>query len=105
MPSPTADSATLHAALRAETERLGRELRARGVFARTLTLRLRFPDGRADSRSAPLPEPTALDEALLAAATDLLPRLWSGQRLVAALTVSAAGLFAGAAALFPIDNR
>ena len=100
LPSPTADGAALHSALRAESERLGRELRARGVFARTLTLRLRFPDGRTDSRSAPLPEPTALDDALLAAATELLPRLWSGDRLVAALSVSCAGLFAGDAALF-----
>ena len=103
--SPTADSATLHAALRVETERLGRDLRSRGVFARTLTLRLRFPDGRADSRSKPLPEPTALDETLLAAATDLLPRLWNGERLVAALSVSCAGLFAASGAFFPIDHR
>ena len=29
----------------------GRELRSRGVFARTFTLRLRFPDGRVDSRT------------------------------------------------------
>ena len=40
--------------LRAEAERLGRELRSRGVFARTLTLRLRFADGRVDSRTPPL---------------------------------------------------
>jgi DNA polymerase IV len=104
--SPTADAAILHAALRVEAERLGRELRCRGVFARTLTVRLRFPDGHADSRTAPLKEPTALDEALLAAAVELLPRLWAGERLVAALSVSCAGLFAGSgdAALFPLTR-
>lgn len=106
LPAPTADVAALHGALRAEAERLGRELRSRAVFARTLTLRLRFPDGHADSRTAPLEEPTALDEALLAAALDLLPRLWSGERLIAALSISCAGLFAGSggAALFPLTR-
>ena len=42
----------------------GRELRSRGVFAGTLTLRVRFADGRVDSRTTRLSEPTALDDAL-----------------------------------------
>jgi DNA polymerase IV len=100
--SPTGDAVTIRAAIRQEVERLGRELRSRGVFARTITLRLRFPDGRVDSRTAPLPEPTALDDPLVAAALDLLPCLWPGDRLVRAVSVSCAGLLAGAgdAALF-----
>jgi len=106
LPAPTADADTLQAALRVEVERLGLELRSRDVFARTLTLRLRFADGRIDSRTVPLAEPTALDEALLAAATALLARLWPGDRLVSALSVSGAGLFAGTgdAALFPLGR-
>jgi DNA polymerase IV len=105
--SPSADAATIHAALRSEAERLGRELRSRGVFARTLTLRLRFPDGRVDSRTLPLNEATALDEALLASAMELLPRLWSGDRLIRAVGVSCAGLLAGSGApsLFPVHAR
>jgi DNA polymerase IV len=104
LPSPTADPAAIHGAVRAEIERLGRELRSRGVFARTLTLRLRFPDGRVDSRTAPLAEPSALDEALMACALDLLPRVWPGERLVRAVSVSCAGLLAatGDAAFFPV---
>lgn len=100
--SPTADAGAVRAAIRDEVERLGRELRSRGVFARTITLRLRFPDGRLDSRTAPLPEPTALDDPLFAAALDLLPRLWPRDRLVRAVSVSCAGLLAGSpdAALF-----
>ena len=39
-------------------------LRVRGVFARTITLRVRFADGRIDSRTSPLPEPSALTEVL-----------------------------------------
>jgi DNA polymerase-4 len=110
--APSADTAIVHAALRAEVERLGRELRSRGVFARTLTLRLRFAEnpghaGRVDSRTLPLGEATALDEALLAGAMELLPRLWSGDRLIRAVGVSCAGLLAGSRdpALFPVRTR
>jgi DNA polymerase IV len=104
---PSVDTATVHAALGAEVERLGRELRSRGVFARTLTLRLRFADGRADSRTLPLGEATALDDALEAAALELLGRLWTGVRPIRALGISSAGLLAdtGAPALFPVRAR
>ncbi len=106
LPSPTADAAAVHGVLRAEVERLGRELRSRSVFARTLTVRVRFPDGRVDSRTLPLAEATALDEALFAGATELLGRMWAGDRLVRALGVSCAGLLAGSgdAALFPLSR-
>jgi DNA polymerase IV len=96
LPAPTGDGGRIRLAIREEIDRLGRELRSRGVFARTITLRLRFHDGRTESRTASLPEPTALDEALFATALDLLPRLWSGGRLVRAVSVSCAGLLAGA---------
>ena len=100
----TADAATLAAAIRRETERLGQDLRSRGVFARSLTLRIRFADGRLDSRTAPLPEPTALDDALFAAAAELLPRLWSGERLVRAVGLSCSGLIAGSGELFALKH-
>ena len=105
--APSAEAATIHAALRVEVERLGRELRSRGVFARTLSLRLRFPDGRVDSRTLPLSEATALDDALLASAMELLDRLWSGDRLIRAVGVSCAGLLAGSGppALFALSAR
>ena len=90
----------------AEVDRLGRELRSRGVFARTLTLRVRFPDGRTDSRTARLEEPSALDGVLLGCALDLLARLWPGERLIGGLAVSCAGLLTGAreTALFPLRS-
>ncbi len=105
--APSADTATVHAALASEVERLGRELRSRGVFARTLTLRLRFADGRADSRTLPLGEATALDDALEAAALELLARLWTGDRPIRAVGLSCAGLLADTAApaLFPVRAR
>jgi DNA polymerase-4 len=98
----SADPAAVQAAVAGEVERVGRDLRSRGVFARTLTLRLRFPDGRVDSRTVTLGEPSALDGVLLAAATDLLPHVWPGDRLVRAVGVSCGGLIASPrrAALF-----
>jgi len=105
--APTADPAIIHGAIRAEVERLGRDLRSRGVFARTITLRLRFPDGRVDSRTLPLADATALDESLLPAVMELLGRLWPGERLIRAVAVSCAGLVAGAGepALFSMGAR
>jgi nucleotidyltransferase/DNA polymerase involved in DNA repair len=101
----TADPATLAAAIRREADRIGHDLRSRGVFARSLSLRLRFADGRVDSRTAPLPEPTALDEALFAAAAELLPRMWPGDRLVRAIGVSCSGLIAGSGELFALTRE
>jgi DNA polymerase IV len=104
--APTGDPTVLTSSLRQEAERLGRDLRSRSAFARTLTLRLGFADGRADSRTAPLKEPTALDEALLAAAMELLPRLWNGERVVRTVSLSCAGLITGDRdALFPLEPR
>lgn len=44
-----------------------------------------------------MPEPSGLDEALLSVALELLARLWNGDRLIAAVNVSCAGLLIGAA--------
>jgi DNA polymerase IV len=103
---PTCDSAVLHAAIACEAERVGHDLRSRGVFARTVTLRVRFADGRTESRTATLKAPSALDDVLTGAAIDLLPRIWTGDRLVRAIGVSCAGLLAGTreAALFPLRH-
>jgi DNA polymerase-4 len=98
----TSDHDGVVAAIREESERIGRELRSRGVFARSVTLRIRFADGRVDSRTAPLNEPTALDDALLAGALELLPRMWNGDRLVRAVGLSCSGLLSGSGELFPL---
>jgi len=102
--APSASPAIVTSALRAEAERLGRDLRSRAVFARRMTIRVGFADGRVESRSAPLKEPTALDDALLAAAMELLARVWNGERLIRAVGLSCAGLLAGETdgSLFPL---
>lgn len=93
----TNDAGAITAAIRADVERIGHQLRSRALCARSITLRLRFADGRTDSRSAAMSEPSALDEALLAVAFELLAHVWNGERSVAAVNVSCAGLLAGAA--------
>jgi len=105
--SPTADPGLVNAAVRREGERLGRELRSRGVFASTLTLRIRFADGRIDSRTARLAEPAALDDAIVDAAQGLLARMAPGDRPIRALGLSGAGLLSPhtAPALFPLSSR
>jgi DNA polymerase-4 len=105
--TPTADICEIQAALQIEVDRAGQQLRARGVLARTVTVRIRFADGRVDSRTATLTGPSAIDGALLAAAVDLIPRLCRPERLVRAISVSCAGLLAstGEPALFPIRAR
>lgn len=91
----SAAASDVRAAIISEVERLGRELRFRGVFARTVMLRMRFADGRIDSRTLALNEPSALDDVLIASVLDLLPRLWAGDRLVRSVGVSCGGLVAG----------
>ena len=91
---PSSDTTRLHAAIAAEVDRVGHDLRARGVFARTLTLRVRLAEGRVESRTVALGEPSALDGVLLAAAIELLPRVWRGDRLVRAVGVSCGGVIA-----------
>jgi DNA polymerase-4 len=104
---PTSDPALIHATLRAEVERVGRQLRSGGLFARTLTLRLRFADGRLDSRTTTLAEPSALDDALLESAVELLARLWPGERLIRGVRVSCGGVLAAQAhgALFALGQQ
>ncbi len=104
LPSPTADPDVLRTLVRARAEHLGRQLRAHGVFARSITLRIRHADGRVDSRTAALAQPSALDEALNAVACDLLERMSRPERLVRAVNVTCPGLLSavGDPALFAV---
>jgi DNA polymerase-4 len=104
---PTTDRAALEAALRTSVERFGRDLRSRGVFARSVTLRVRYADGRLESRTAALREPSALDDPLHAAAAGLLGRLARPERLVRAIGVSGSGMLeaAGEPSFFPVGRH
>jgi DNA polymerase IV len=95
LPQPTADIEVLRAALDDRVARLGHELRANGTYARSITLRLRYADGRSDSRTARLREASALTEVLQAAAADLLQQMARPDRLVRAAGISCSGLLDG----------
>ena len=104
LPQPTADGDALRAAVRGRAEHLGRQLRAHGVFARSITLRVRWADGRSDARTGALAQPSALDDPLAAAAIDLLGKLTRPERLVRAVSLTCPGLIAaqGDPALFAV---
>jgi|SRR5205085_2593041 len=104
LPVPTADPDTLRGLVRARAEHLGRQLRAHGAFARSITLRVRYGDGRVESRTAALAQPSALDEPLSIVACELLAKMSRAERLVRAVTVSCPGLLsdAGDPALFAV---
>ncbi len=104
LPHPSADLDVLRAALDERIARVGRELRSQVVYARSLTVRLRYADGHRHSRTMSLREPSALTEVLQAAAADLLTQMLRPERLVEAIGVSCSGLLhgAGGTALFPI---
>jgi DNA polymerase IV len=102
--TPTADPDVLRALVRARAEHLGRQLRTHGAFARSITLRVRYADGRVESRSSALSQPTALDEPLTTVACELLAKMSRPERLVRAVNVTCPGLLAGAGdpALFAV---
>jgi DNA polymerase IV len=101
---PTADQEVLRAVVRARAEHLARQLRAHGVFARSITLRIRHADGRVESRTAALTEASALDEPLIFVACELLTRMSRPERLVRAINLTCPGLLsaAGDPALFAV---
>jgi DNA polymerase-4 len=75
-------------------DRATADLRAEGLVARTVTVRLRDADFRTWQAGRTLPEPVQSDRAVYAVAKDLLARL-RGERRIAARLIGV-GLSAGA---------
>ncbi len=92
LPQPTVEARALLASVRAQAERLGRDLRARSAVTRALTLRIRYADGHVESRTTSLVEPSAVDDVLDATARDLFTRLRRPERLVRAIGLSCSGV-------------
>jgi DNA polymerase-4 len=67
-----ADMETLHATLSHLTEKAGKRLRDAGLYARTLTLTIRYSSFRTITRARTLAEPTDLDGRILATMKELL---------------------------------
>jgi DNA polymerase-4 len=104
LPEASANPDVLRGIVRSRSEHLARLLRVRGAFARSITLRLRYADGRVESRTAPLAQPSALDEPLAAVAGELFAKMCRPERLVRAVAVTCPVLLSagGDPALFAV---
>ncbi len=69
----------LRSVLRSYSESVGSQLRAKGLRARTVGLKLRFGDFTTLSRSVTLRRPASSDDAIFAAACELLDKAWNGR--------------------------
>jgi len=91
----TLDRDYLDAVLYSLAEKVGRSLRAEGMTARTVTLKLRYSDFTTLSRSATLSEPTVLDREIFSVALSLLDRALTRRVRVRLIGVSVSNLQMG----------
>ena len=68
----TGDVEMVQATLRYLSERVGSELRQKGMLAKCVTLKLRYPDFTTTTRQQTLPQPTDTDQAIFATGLKLL---------------------------------
>lgn len=90
--TPTMEAAVLEDAIKERASGLARDLCARRAHARSITLRIRYADGRGESRTVSLPEPSSLDEVIQAIAADAFARMLRPGHLVRSVGISASGL-------------
>jgi DNA polymerase-4 len=72
------DVEILEAQLWRQAERVGRELREKGFFGRSVNLKLRYADFTTLTRSRSLPEPTNATRPIYEAAAGLFHHVWNG---------------------------
>jgi DNA polymerase-4 len=82
----------LEATLSHLAQLVGGRLRAAGLHARTVTLKLRYANFETLTRAHTLPEPADLDSALFETARELFRRAWNRKRKVRLLGIVAGGL-------------
>jgi DNA polymerase-4 len=87
-----ADGKQLRQTLRELSEQVGRRLRASGLAAATIKLKLRWPDFTTLSRQTTLLQPTDQDDEIATAVIELFDNEWRPNRPVRLLGVAAAGL-------------
>ena len=88
-------------------EEVGRRLRLEGLFARCITVKIRYTDFKTISRSRTLATPTCFDRQIFEVASDLLRNNLSPGRSVRLLGVTASGLLSSGwqESLFDIQQR
>ena len=98
------DAQRLEAALSYLAGLVGQRLRKAKLFARTVTLRLRYSDFETLARAHTLAEPTDLDGDLFSEAVELLHRYWDKGRKVRLLGIAASQLVEAPAQLSLLDQ-
>jgi DNA polymerase-4 len=91
----TADRMKLEAALAHLAQLVAQRLRAEKLYARTITLKLRYASFQTLTREHTLPEATNLDRTIFETARQLFERHWQASRAVRLLGVAASNLVAG----------
>jgi len=89
---PLQDAAKMGAVLWELTEEVGRRLRREKLYARCLTLKIRYADFQTITRSRTLSSPTCFDREIFAVVGDLLRRHLAAGRTVRLLGVCAGSL-------------
>ncbi len=87
----TRDPERLEATLAHLSEKVGRRLREHNLKARTVQLKFRYSDFSTFTRAQSLPEPTALDIALIEASRRLLRGNWDSSREIRLIGIQATG--------------
>ena len=101
------DPIRLEATLAYLAELVGERLRAAGLYARTVTLKLRYASFRTLTRAHTLAEPTDLDAVIYQTALKLFRRAWDRRQKVRLLGVAAGalGATAGQPSLFDAERQ
>ena len=97
------DSDLLFAALSYLAQKAAKRLRDSGLFARTVTLTIRYAGFETHTRAKTLPAPTDLDSAIVGASRHLLDAHWDRRRKVRLLGVALSNFTSGVAQLDLLD--
>lgn len=84
-------------------QKAGKRLRDAGLYARTLTLTLRYANFKTITRSITLAQPSDLDSAFLKATRDLFARAWDGSAKLRLLGVALSSFSHGAQQIDLLD--
>jgi DNA polymerase-4 len=99
----TNDRARLETTLSYLTQKASKRLRDSGLYARTISLTIRYANFRTVTRSKSLPEPTDLDGTILAIAKNLFAQNWDSNAMLRLIGISLESLSADTRQLGLLD--
>ena len=99
----TSDAQQLHATLSYLCQKASKRLRDTGLYARTVTLTVRFADFTTITRSQTLGEPSDLDAVFLKTIRELFARCWNGSSMLRLVGVALTSFSAGSGQMDLLD--